>query len=72
VDYVAIFEEDTPLDLLRAVKPAVLTKGADYSVDTVVGRDLIAQWGGQVRLIPLKENRSTSNLIDKIVATARG
>jgi D-beta-D-heptose 7-phosphate kinase/D-beta-D-heptose 1-phosphate adenosyltransferase len=72
VDYVAIFEEDTPLDLLRTVKPAVLTKGADYSVDTVVGHDLVSQWGGQVRLIPLKENRSTSNLIDKIVATARG
>jgi len=72
VDYVAIFEEDTPIDLLRIVKPAVLTKGADYSVDKVVGHDLVAQWGGQVRLIPLKENRSTSNLIEKIVATARG
>ena len=71
VDYVAIFEEDTPLDLLRAVKPAVLTKGADYSVDTVVGHEEVAQWGGQVRLIPLKENRSTSDLIDKIVAGAR-
>jgi D-beta-D-heptose 7-phosphate kinase / D-beta-D-heptose 1-phosphate adenosyltransferase len=70
VDYVALFAEDTPLDLIRAVKPAILTKGADYSVDTVVGHDLVTQWGGEVRLIPLKENRSTSNLIEKIVATA--
>ncbi len=71
VDYVAIFEEDTPVDLIRAVKPAILTKGADYTVDTVVGNDLVRQWGGEVRLIPLKENRSTSNLIDKIVASAK-
>lgn len=71
VDYVAIFAEDTPVDLIRAVKPAILTKGADYTVDTVVGHDLVRQWGGAVRLIPLKENRSTSNLIDKIVANAR-
>jgi D-beta-D-heptose 7-phosphate kinase / D-beta-D-heptose 1-phosphate adenosyltransferase len=71
VDYVAIFEEDTPLNLIRAVKPNFLTKGADYTVDTVVGHELIAQWGGEVRLIPLKENRSTSNLIEKIVATAK-
>jgi D-beta-D-heptose 7-phosphate kinase/D-beta-D-heptose 1-phosphate adenosyltransferase len=71
VDYVAIFSEDTPVELIRAVKPAILTKGADYTVDTVVGNELVASWGGQVRLIPLKENRSTSNLIDKIVANSR-
>jgi len=71
VDYVAIFAEDTPVELIRAVKPAILTKGADYTVDTVVGNELVASWGGQVRLIPLKENRSTSNLIEKIVANAR-
>jgi D-beta-D-heptose 7-phosphate kinase/D-beta-D-heptose 1-phosphate adenosyltransferase len=70
VDYVVIFGEDTPLDLIRAIKPHVLTKGADYTVDTVVGHQDVLQWGGQVRLIPLKENRSTSNLIEKIRAGA--
>ncbi|MFI5400078.1 MAG: D-glycero-beta-D-manno-heptose-7-phosphate kinase [SAR324 cluster bacterium] len=71
VDYVAIFTEDTPEALIRAVRPDILAKGADYTVEGVVGSDLVASWGGQVRLIPLKENRSTSNLIEKIVATAR-
>jgi D-beta-D-heptose 7-phosphate kinase/D-beta-D-heptose 1-phosphate adenosyltransferase len=70
VDYVVIFGEDTPLDLIRAIKPHVLTKGADYTVDTVVGHEDVLQWGGQVRLIPLKENRSTSGLIEKIRAGA--
>ena len=66
VDYVVVFEEDTPLELIRRVRPHVLTKGADYTVDTVVGHDLISEWGGEVRLIPLAENRSTTNLIEKI------
>ena len=68
VDAVVIFDEDTPLELIRAVRPDVLTKGADYTVDTVVGHDLVAGWGGEVALIPLQEGRSTSGLIDKIVA----
>ncbi|MDH4224103.1 MAG: D-glycero-beta-D-manno-heptose-7-phosphate kinase [Deltaproteobacteria bacterium] len=66
VDYVVIFEEDTPLDLIGKIQPDVLTKGADYTVDTVVGHDLVTGWGGEVRLINLKENRSTSGIIQKI------
>ena len=72
VDYVVIFDEDTPEALIRAVQPAVLTKGADYTVETVVGHDLVTQWGGEVVLIPLKENRSTSGLIDRIRAGGEG
>jgi D-beta-D-heptose 7-phosphate kinase/D-beta-D-heptose 1-phosphate adenosyltransferase len=72
VDYVVIFPEDTPLELIRAIKPQVLTKGADYTVDTVVGHEEVRQWGGQVRLIPLKENRSTSAMIEKIRAGRAG
>ncbi|MEE8436482.1 MAG: D-glycero-beta-D-manno-heptose-7-phosphate kinase [bacterium] len=68
VDYVVIFEEDTPLEMIRAIQPHVLTKGEDYTVEAVVGHDLVGQWGGEVALIPLKENRSTSAIIDKIVA----
>jgi D-beta-D-heptose 7-phosphate kinase/D-beta-D-heptose 1-phosphate adenosyltransferase len=71
VDYVVIFEQDTPLELIRAVRPHVLTKGADYTVETVVGHELVAEWGGEVTLIPLQEGRSTSGLIDKIVAGHR-
>ena len=67
VDYVVIFPQDTPLELVEAVRPHVLTKGADYTVETVVGHEQVASWGGQVRLIALKENRSTSGLIQSIV-----
>jgi D-beta-D-heptose 7-phosphate kinase / D-beta-D-heptose 1-phosphate adenosyltransferase len=71
VDYVVIFEDDTPVELIRAVRPHVLTKGADYTVETVVGHDLVREWGGEVALIPLQEGRSTSGLIEKIVAGHR-
>ncbi|MEE8396403.1 MAG: D-glycero-beta-D-manno-heptose-7-phosphate kinase [bacterium] len=66
VDYVALFDEDDPLELIRKVRPHLLTKGADYTVERVVGHDLVPQWGGEVRLIPLTEDRSTSGLIEKI------
>ncbi len=72
VDYVVVFEEDDPLELIRGIRPHVLTKGADYTVETVVGHDLVPQWGGEVRLIPLMENRSTSGLIEKIAKGGRG
>ena len=68
VDYVVPFDEDTPLALIRAIRPDVLTKGADYSVETVVGHELLDEWGGRVHLVPLRENASTSGLIEKIVA----
>lgn len=67
VDYVVVFSKDTALELIKAIRPHVLTKGADYTVETVVGHDIVPQWGGQVRLIDLKENRSTSGIIEKIV-----
>lgn len=68
VDYVVPFAGDTPLELIRAIRPDVLTKGEDYTVDTVVGHELLQEWGGVVRLIALKEDSSTSGLIDRIVA----
>ncbi len=71
VDYVVVFEGDTPLELLRAIRPDILTKGADYTVETVVGHELVAEYGGEVRLISLKEDRSTSGIIDKIVSGHR-
>ncbi len=67
VDAVVLFDEDTPYELIKAVKPDVLCKGADYkNKQDVVGWDIVEANGGRVALIPLVEGRSTSNVIDKI------
>ena len=71
VDHVVVFEQDDPLELIRRVRPHVLTKGADYTVDKVVGHKEVGKWGGEVRLIPLMENRSTSGIIEKIAKRRR-
>ncbi len=64
VDAVVLFAEDTPLALIRALKPDVLTKGADYKTKrAVVGWDLVRKWGGRVELVPLVEGRSTTGLV---------
>ena len=58
VDAVTIFNEDTPLETLRVVRPNVLVKGEDYGIDNVVGRELVEADGGRVALVPLlSENR---------------
>jgi rfaE bifunctional protein nucleotidyltransferase chain/domain len=66
VDYVSIFDEDTPLDLIKVVKPDVLIKGSDYNLDEIVGRDFVEQNGGKVLTIPLVPERSTTDIINKI------
>lgn len=66
VDAVVVFEEDTPRELLDEVHPDVLVKGADYSVEEVVGRNRIEKDGGKVVLIPLVPDRSTSDLVERI------
>lgn len=66
VDMVLIFEEETPLDLITAVRPDVLVKGGDYDIDTIVGAREVVQFGGRVQIIPLTEGKSTSEIIDKI------
>lgn len=66
VDAVVVFEEDTPLELIRAVRPHVLVKGGDYERDQVVGHDVIEAWGGVVKLVPLLPGHSTTNLVDRI------
>lgn len=68
VDLVVLFEEDTPLELITALGPDVLVKGADYREDQVVGADVVKARGGRVALVPLVAGRSTSAL----VAKARG
>ncbi|MBI5323712.1 MAG: D-glycero-beta-D-manno-heptose 1-phosphate adenylyltransferase [Ignavibacteriae bacterium] len=66
VDYVILFDEDTPYNLINEVKPDVLVKGGDYTIDTVVGSDIVKESGGEVIIIPLVEGKSTSGLIEKI------
>jgi len=66
VDAVCLFDEDTPLELIKAIKPDVLVKGSDYSVETIVGYDEVTKNGGQVVTIPLTVGKSTTALIQWI------
>jgi bifunctional ADP-heptose synthase (sugar kinase/adenylyltransferase) len=66
VDGVVLFDEATPYELIAAIRPDVLVKGADWAEDAIVGRDLVERRGGRVVRIPLEPGRSTSALIEKI------
>ncbi|CCG40629.1 D-glycero-beta-D-manno-heptose-7-phosphate kinase [Magnetospirillum molischianum] len=66
VDLVVIFGEDTPLTLIETLRPDVLVKGADYTVATVVGADLVQGWGGKVVLADLVDGQSTTNTIRRM------
>jgi D-beta-D-heptose 7-phosphate kinase/D-beta-D-heptose 1-phosphate adenosyltransferase len=66
VDAVILFGEDTPLDLILALKPNVLFKGGDYNLDTVVGRHEVEAYGGRVEIIPYMPNTSTSEMIQRM------
>jgi D-beta-D-heptose 7-phosphate kinase/D-beta-D-heptose 1-phosphate adenosyltransferase len=70
VDAVVIFSEDTPLELIQALKPDVLIKGADYTVGTVVGADFVQQYGGKVLLVDLVPSHSTTSTIQRIAAVS--
>ena len=63
VDVVVLFDEDTPLELIEAVQPVVLIKGADYTIETVVGAEFVLARGGQVMLAELVPGQSTTDLI---------
>ncbi|MBF0308255.1 MAG: D-glycero-beta-D-manno-heptose-7-phosphate kinase [Magnetococcales bacterium] len=66
VDLVILFDEDTPLTLIRALEPDLLAKGADYREDQVVGGNEVKSWGGRVALVPLVAGRSTSRIVAEI------
>jgi D-beta-D-heptose 7-phosphate kinase/D-beta-D-heptose 1-phosphate adenosyltransferase len=63
VGLVLVFEEDTPLEVIRQLRPDVLVKGGDYVKETIVGADLVLSWGGEVATIPLVTGRSTTGLL---------
>lgn len=66
VDYVVIFREETPLNLITSLVPDVLTKGGDYKKDEIVGREIVESSGGRVILVKQIPGRSTRNIIGKI------
>jgi D-beta-D-heptose 7-phosphate kinase/D-beta-D-heptose 1-phosphate adenosyltransferase len=78
VDYVTIFDEETPLALIEEIAPDILVKGGDWTPDTVVGRETVAQRGGRIVIIPqIREGStdnpaSTSGVIDRILRTYGG
>ncbi|WP_027389633.1 bifunctional D-glycero-beta-D-manno-heptose-7-phosphate kinase/D-glycero-beta-D-manno-heptose 1-phosphate adenylyltransferase HldE [Chrysiogenes arsenatis] len=68
IDYVVIFDEDTPLRLIEAIQPYRLAKGGDYTPDKVVGREVVEAHGGEVVIIPFVEGKSTTGIIERILA----
>jgi len=67
VDYVVIFTDDTPYNLIAALKPDILVKGADWSEDKIVGADIVKANGGEIKRIKFVENNSSTNIIEKII-----
>ncbi|MBV9112449.1 MAG: D-glycero-beta-D-manno-heptose-7-phosphate kinase [Hyphomicrobiales bacterium] len=70
VDLVVIFAEDTPIEVIEAIRPDVLVKGADYELDQVAGRDIVEAYGGRVALVPLEKGHSTTDAIRKAAAAS--
>jgi len=71
VDYVCLFDEATPYELIEAVRPDVLVKGAGYRRDTIVGADIVEESGGRVVAIEELPGRSTRSIIERIAGRAR-
>ncbi len=67
VDYVVIFTDDNPYDLISAIKPDILVKGADWAEDKIIGADIVKANGGEIKRIKFVENNSSTNIIDKII-----
>ena len=66
IDFVTIFQELTPLELINYLKPDILIKGGDWPEEKVVGREEVKKWGGRVAIIPEVEGKSTTNIVEKI------
>jgi rfaE bifunctional protein nucleotidyltransferase chain/domain len=66
VDAVVLFDEDTPLELIRALRPDVLVKGGDYTADSIAGASDVQSWGGRVVIVPLTAGHSTTAMIQRL------
>jgi D-beta-D-heptose 7-phosphate kinase/D-beta-D-heptose 1-phosphate adenosyltransferase len=71
VDYVTIFDELTPLELIEFLRPDVIVKGGDWSEKDIVGAETVRKWGGRVAIMPEIEGASTTNIIDKVLQVYR-
>jgi rfaE bifunctional protein nucleotidyltransferase chain/domain len=71
VDCVILFAEDTPLELIRTLRPDVLVKGADYAPDAIVGAKEVEDWGGRVVRVPLVKDTSTTGLLARVRGRGR-
>ena len=71
VDFVVMFDESDPLQLITAIQPDVLVKGGDWTIDRIVGRDIVEARGGAVKTIPLVPGLSTTGLLQRIRSTAK-
>jgi len=67
VDYVTLFEEDTPQEIISELIPDILIKGADWAIDKIVGRDIVEANGGEVKTISFVTDQSTTNIIQTII-----
>lgn len=67
IDYVTIFDEDTPLNIITSLKPDILAKGGDYTLDSVIGKDFVESYGGRVELVSFVDGKSTSNIIERVL-----
>ncbi|MCK9594685.1 MAG: D-glycero-beta-D-manno-heptose 1-phosphate adenylyltransferase [Candidatus Omnitrophica bacterium] len=72
VDYAVVFGQDTPLEVIKTVKPDILVKGADWKRSQIVGGDFVAKNGGKVLTIKFEKGLSTTSLINKIVQSLQG
>jgi D-glycero-beta-D-manno-heptose 1-phosphate adenylyltransferase len=66
VDAVVLFNDDTPLELITAVQPDILVKGDDYTVEQIVGHEVVMAKGGEVKTVPLVKGYSTTKIVNKI------
>ena len=66
VDCVVLFEQDTPLELVMHLRPDVIVKGGDYTIDTIVGAREVQEWGGEAVVVPLTPGQSTTSIIEKL------
>lgn len=66
VDYVVLFDTETPLEIIKALQPDVLVKGGDYTIDQIVGADVVMSYGGRVEIIDILPGHSTTSTISKM------
>ena len=71
VDYVTVFDELTPLELIEDLRPDVIVKGGDWAEKDIVGAEAVRKWGGRVAIMPEIEGASTTNIIDKVLQVYR-